>query len=163
MPLMWLCFQSVSANAASLDATVTISPGNDAWIWSLESSHFSPGDYVGIHVEEGTDVSAAVFNIFGFDFIEFKQVDIEYSLAGIDSLSEFNDPTELTWFATSVNSLTATLLSGMDYVLGIRCVGDCFAKIKTHIEVSAVPLPAAIWLFASALLGFVFLSNRKSV
>ncbi len=123
----------------------------------------SPGDYVGIHVNDGADVSAAVFNIFGFDFIEFKQVDIEYSLASIDSLSEFNDPTELTWFASSVNSLTATLLSGMDYVLGIQCVGECFAKIKTHIEVSAVPLPAAFWLFASALLGFVFLSNRKSV
>ncbi|WP_160152895.1 hypothetical protein [Microbulbifer sp. ALW1] len=149
-------------NAASLDATVTISPDDTTWIWSLESSHWSPGEYIGIHVEEGANVSAAVLNIFGFNFIDFREVDIEYSLAGIDSLSEFNNPMDLTWFASSVNSLTATLLSGMDYILGIHCVGDCFAKIKTKIEVSAVPLPAAFWLFGSALLGFVFLSNRKS-
>jgi hypothetical protein len=30
-------------------------------------------------------------------------------------------------------------------------------------EVVAVPLPAAIWLFGSALVGFIMLSNKRSL
>jgi hypothetical protein len=37
------------------------------------------------------------------------------------------------------------------------------ADIKVNIGVSAVPVPAAIWLFGTALIGFVGMSRRTSV
>ena len=37
------------------------------------------------------------------------------------------------------------------------------AATVDETELIAVPLPAAMWLFGSALLGFVMLSNRRSI
>ncbi|TGD73970.1 hypothetical protein E4634_07460 [Mangrovimicrobium sediminis] len=158
-----LCGFAAPGQAATLDAMLTLSPGDSTYLWSVESSYLRPGDYVGITIDGGADTSTTIMNIFGFDILAWESVDIVYSLAAIDSVNNFSDPTALTWFTSSVNSLTASLMAGMDYILSIQCVGDCLlAKIKTHIDVDAVPLPAAVWLFASVLAGFAMFRKRQA-
>lgn len=51
----------------------------------------------------------------------------------------------------------AYLLSAGEYVLA---VGTLAAEVPPSTQVSAVPLPGAIWLFGSALLAFLGISSR---
>ena len=60
--------------------------------------------------------------------------------------------THLTWLAAS--------LTGTQYVLKIQSSGLGVAEGSTS-TVSAVPLPAAAWLFGSALMGFGALRRKQ--
>lgn len=66
--------------------------------------------------------------------------------------------------ATSFDGLIAALASGHFrvglHVQGIGQAGQSDAYVN---QPSAVPLPAAAWLFASALFGFVVVANRRKV
>jgi hypothetical protein len=62
------------------------------------------------------------------------------------------------------------LLNGTPFTASILASGDFYFKnarldldYKTADCPPPVPLPAAAWLFGSALLGFVSLSNRRKV
>jgi len=76
--------------------------------------------------------------------------------------------TYLTHDATvdSVNGLTFTALAGQIYsiYLGGNGVGTWSQNVsdyKLNITTSPVPVPGAVWLFGSALAGFVGLRRRK--
>ncbi|WP_417535611.1 hypothetical protein [Methylophaga sp.] len=56
-------------------------------------------------------------------------------------------------------SFTAVLVTGVDYVLSI--VDATSGAVKYDVSVSAVPLPAALFLFAPALLGFLSLRKKS--
>ncbi|MGE8177006.1 hypothetical protein [Pseudomonas fluorescens] len=66
--------------------------------------------------------------------------------------------------ASSFNSLIAALASGQfrvaRHVQGIGLAGTANSYINQR---SAVPLPAAAWLFSSALFGFIVFANRRKV
>ena len=53
----------------------------------------------------------------------------------------------------------ATLLAGQQYVLKIQHAG--VQAFSSTTEISAVPLPAAAWLFGSALMGFGALRRKQ--
>ena len=74
---------------------------------------------------------------------------------GTDLLIATGSPvTPLSSTVTAFN-----LVSGTKYFLGITGT----ARAAYAGEISAVPLPAAAWLFGSALLGFMGWSNRRKV
>lgn len=56
-------------------------------------------------------------------------------------------------------SFTALLTAGTDYILKI--VDATSGIVKYDVSVSAVPLPAALFLFAPALLGFLSLRKKS--
>jgi len=56
--------------------------------------------------------------------------------------------------------LTFVMQAGQQYVLALT-TDTSISAITT--SVSAVPLPGAIWLFGSALLGFLGFSNRRKI
>lgn len=58
--------------------------------------------------------------------------------------------------------ISALLVNGVDYTL--RIVGELLVSGEKTLtsNVSAVPVPAAVWLFGSALMGLVGISRRKS-
>lgn len=64
-------------------------------------------------------------------------------------------------------SVSFTLLANKQYLLFVnpeddnRLFGDGAAPVVT--QVSAVPLPAAFWMFGSAILGFFGFANRRKV
>ena len=64
---------------------------------------------------------------------------------------------------SSFSALLSALNSG-DFRVGLHvqaiAPGD---KSDSYVNVSPVPLPAAAWLFGSALIGFISLSNRRKV
>ncbi|WP_347929607.1 hypothetical protein [Pseudomonas helvetica] len=66
--------------------------------------------------------------------------------------------------ASSFNSLIAALANGQfrvgRHVQGIGLAGTANAYINQR---STVPLPAAAWLFSSALFGFIVFANRRKV
>ncbi|RON09038.1 hypothetical protein BK659_12395 [Pseudomonas brassicacearum] len=66
--------------------------------------------------------------------------------------------------ASSFNSLIAALANGQfrvgRHVQGIGLAGTANSYINQR---SAVPLPAAAWLFSSALFGFIVFANRRKV
>jgi hypothetical protein len=57
---------------------------------------------------------------------------------------------------------TFLMASGGQYVLELSKVGGT-STLASDVSVSAVPLPGAIWLFGSALLGFLGFSNRRKI
>jgi hypothetical protein len=65
-----------------------------------------------------------------------------------------------TGYAGGVNGIGAFSLLAGD-ILKIAYDNEEF--YVSGIEVSAVPVPAAVWLFGSALLGFVGLSRRTNI
>jgi hypothetical protein len=56
---------------------------------------------------------------------------------------------------------TFVLQAGTQYVLSIMNANP--NSISTTTQISSVPLPGAIWLFGSALLGFFGFSSRRKV
>ncbi len=56
---------------------------------------------------------------------------------------------------------TALLTAGNQYALSLDPDTSLGPIAYADINVSNVPLPAAIWLFGSALFGFISLSNRR--
>lgn len=89
-------------------------------------------------------------NIFGLGLYELK--DGQYSL--------INEAVKTGGLGV-VFSLSAYLDHAATYLLHITGTNSA---VDGYIgSVSAVPLPAAVWLFGSALLGFVTLSNRRKV
>ena len=66
--------------------------------------------------------------------------------------------------ATNFDGLLQALSQG-DFRVGLHVqgIGSAGASDSYVNQPSAVPLPAAAWLFASALFGFVLMANRRKV
>lgn len=85
---------------------------------------------------------------------------------GVDKLGEWVTFLGVLSAGKSLNALLDALKSGNFMVgLHVQSIGsngqsDSYVN---KVEVSAVPLPAAAWLFGSALMGFVVVSNRRRV
>lgn len=91
--------------------------------------------------------------------------DVTYSFAQVDFSDGTVDLSGATWIS-GVNSLTTLLLANAQYVLSVT--SETASHVRSEFSsqlssVSAVPLPAAVWLFGSALAGFMTLSNRRKV
>ena len=84
--------------------------------------------------------------------------DVTYGIAEVDFTGSTADITGAIWI-TDTNSLTTLLLANTKYVLSVA--SDTASNV--HNQISAVPLPAAAWLFGSALVGFMVMSNRRKV
>jgi len=64
--------------------------------------------------------------------------------------------------SVSIASLSNIVLgAGKDYILAVFSVFPLAANREVKTQISAVPVPAAIWLFGSALLGFMGFSSRR--
>lgn len=60
----------------------------------------------------------------------------------------------------------SNLISAMDsgaFRVGVHLRALPDGESETYVTPSAVPLPAAVWLFGSALFGFMMVSNRRKV
>lgn len=80
-------------------------------------------------------------------------------------LSAANEWVSFVGYWASANTSFTTLLDaiasgGFRAGLHVISIGE---SLNSDAYISAVPLPAAAWLFGSALIGFITLSNRRRV
>ena len=86
---------------------------------------------------------------------------------GVDKLGEWVTYMGVLSAGKSFDALIEALKSG-DFMVGLHVqsigqTGQSDSYVNQVAAVSAVPLPAAAWLFGSALMGFVIVSNRRKV
>jgi hypothetical protein len=82
---------------------------------------------------------------------------------GVDAQGEYISFLGL-WAGSNTSFIN--LLSAMDsgaFRVGVHLRALPDGQSETYVTPSAVPLPAAVWLFGSALFGFMMVSNRRKV
>jgi len=136
------------------------------------------------------NTSSVVFATGGYDATEEYMFTDTIGAAGVASIPNQNNAYFTFSFDTAMGSLEPTRVSStMEYgdctaagMMGSFCMtafggatsevngrllGDGtmsgFASSLTISEVSAVPVPAAVWLFGSAILGMVGVSRKRTL
>ena len=154
-------FGSLGNGSFNITGTLPDSDPNALWFsFSLDNDSFVSLDTAG-----STDFGGELDTILAL-----------YDQAG--SRLEFNDDCGGTPFGppfTSCVSRTLTAAGGL-YYAGVALFGAEFGEtafgftsvdgdgdVILNIQVSAVPVPAAIWLFGTALIGFIGISRRTTV
>lgn len=134
-------------NSSYLRADIAILIGNEPhleWYPDIPTLYYELGygfDQAGmdtLFINNGVDVNNSSSLSFGLN-----PGDIFYVIASIGAKS-------LDGYADSWNTFSMNFLDDTNLVAA------------TAPEVSAVPVPAAAWLFGSALLGFIGISRRKN-
>ncbi|MGB1140122.1 MAG: VPLPA-CTERM sorting domain-containing protein [Halioglobus sp.] len=73
-----------------------------------------------------------------------------------------NEPNYVAYLLPRNDSSRTNYYEPFDYGSGDHTGAQQYALFKSVSSVSAVPLPAAVWLFASTLLGLGIVKRRKS-
>ena len=154
---------SVGVNAA----TLTLEKGGS--FNATQEVNVSPGSTVlgGGYVTEGEEPTDTWYSYFNLSSDENTSVKIEWSFnpefnftVGTLAFGVLGGSTTLIDI-TGDFSFTAMLTGGVTYVVDIFDASmDVF---KYDVSVSAVPVPAALFLFAPALLGFLGLRRKSAV
>jgi hypothetical protein len=99
---------------------------------------------------------AVTYNIASGDSLDF--VFTIYDTDGETLLTDVSD----TNFTTALSTLPTGDIAALASVKFVQCVGDdCVEDDDSAYGAAVVPLPAAVWLFGSALLGLVGVARRK--
>jgi hypothetical protein len=99
---------------------------------------------------------AVTYNIASGDSLDF--VFTIYDTDGETLLTDVSD----TNFTTALSTLPTGDIEALASVKFVQCVGtDCVEDDDSAYGAAVVPLPAAVWLFGSALLGLVGVARRK--
>ncbi|MCF6203065.1 MAG: VPLPA-CTERM sorting domain-containing protein [Methylococcaceae bacterium] len=108
------------------------------------------------------DPAGDVFSLATSNF--FSDFNVEYSLDGVNFFS-YNDVTEVAG-QFSIKDLSLQNITGFTLrifgTLDGRFTSGGYNVSVEGADVSSVPVPAAAWLFGSALMGLVGFSRRKS-
>ena len=151
-------FFSISANAATLYLTTAGSSGATQEV-SLNNNDVVLGG--GTADEPNTNWSS----FFDLSTDQNTPVKIAWSFnpeanlsSATVSLFEMGGPVIDQFNLISDYSFTATLMTGINYGLDIFSASS--DELKYDVSVSAVPIPAALFLFAPALLGLLGLRLR---
>jgi len=156
-----IAFASSMAQSATLLATYTVYPGIDLDFNSGGNLGSNGPFYFGLNVIGNPDQNTTVMKVDSTPASSAPHA-VTYQLAASSPLPAGDfDPLALTWFATGIDSLSALLTGGQQYILRMSCA-NC-SNVKNNLSLLATPLPAAFWLFGSALVGFVMLANKRSV
>ena len=96
----------------------------------------------------------------GFSNTNAYRYKLNFSLDAAQTIAFMSNSNVVVDFADEVT----TLCGWWNYGNCIANVNDApYAKVDYTYEVSSVPVPAAVWLFGSALLGLAGVARRKKV
>jgi hypothetical protein len=176
-----LLFSMQSAHAAAMPSP------------NIDFGSVGPGSYTGTVTlpDFGNDVawfqftlgSAANVSLDTLGSTEFVfggLIELDTILALYDSsgtvIDQNDDCPPVTLTSTLTSCLSFSGLAAGTYLAGGAEFDTLFAalwevnpgvlsdgNVKLNINVSAVPVPAAVWLFGTALIGFVGMSRRTSI
>ena len=142
---------------------------NDLKQTNLGAGFLTSGQEVRVSFDyRGTSTAGGVLNALIFSMIDGGGVSSTLNLNGGAPLFPNGDPSVWNNYSATVN-LGNDVSGGIDFLISAPCgaaagcVSDYYVdNISVEFgEASAVPVPAAAWLFGSALLGLVGMSKRK--
>ncbi len=142
------------------NATVFLDPYSFSELWDPNQDQIFGNDNSGINM------APAFFNIF-------DDAPVEAGLAAVMSELRHN----MTWKNSNLDRIFAPLLFEGDHLLRMEAFTDINTADRTpkewdgrillpgwvnfeQVTPAAVPVPAAVWLFGSALIGFIGMSRR---
>ncbi len=127
--------------------------GVDFWTLTVGSQN-----QVSIAVEGDYDFGISVYEgIVDTDFMSSFDNDADYSY-GMGNTAVFVDGTAALY--GPFNVLETTLNQNSTYTIAVGGVNGVLGS-DYSMEVQAVPVPAAVWLFGSALLGLAGIKRRR--
>ena len=155
-----------------LDTTVTGSIGGGTWsvasttpffgvVWNAhDGTTFGPGTYTIDTIEGGvyTGVVVGAGQIGGhilFDWGATADIDVinVWDVAG----SVYTSTDVTAGAGTGAN----TPITAPDGIRGLGMIDGAFVGFNANFDFTAVPVPAAVWLFGSGLLGLVGVARRR--
>lgn len=117
---------------------------------------------VSVNTPGGSDSASTSRNTLG-DFADFDEsVEIDLSLEGASAADANGNTTPFDLSGTlfpNIYTLSANANIGAN-AFGQEAVGGA-ADFSLDFNVAPVPIPAAVWLFGSGLLGLVGIARRK--
>ena len=122
------------------------------FVWTAHSgTTFGPGTYTFDTVEGGsyTNIQVGANQVGGHILFDWN------TATNIDVINVWN-------FCSGCGAYTSTDING-NGLKGIPMIDGAFPGFSANFEfkVAAVPVPAAVWLFGSGLLGLVGVARRK--
>ena len=110
----------------------------------------------------GSDISDTILALYNVDGIRLDQnYDCDFANAIITSCLTFSGTAGTMFYAGLAEESSGNTNFLNDWGLD-RYAGNQ-DNVTLNIAVSAVPVPAAVWLFGTALIGFVGMSRRTTV
>ena len=166
-----------TGGSVGLDTAVTGSIGDGAWavsstnlffgaLWTAHAgTTFGPGTY---SFQTGNDTGSGLSGptytgiVVGAGQVGGHILFNWGATADIDVVNVWDvtdDGTTVTYTSTDV---TATNPVGPDGIRGLGMIDGAFLDFNANFDfTTAVPVPAAVWLFGSGLLGLVGVARRK--
>ena len=163
--------------SVGVDTTVTGSIGDGAWavasttpffgvVWNAhDGTTFGPGTYTIDTVQGGvyTNVVVGAGQIGGHILFDWG------ATADIDVINVWDvacDGTNCTYTSTDVAAGAGTgantPITAPDGIRGLGMIDGAFVGFNANFDfVTPVPVPAAVWLFGSGLVGLVGVARRK--
>jgi len=164
-----------AGSAVGTDTSVTGSIGGGSWSvastvkffgknWTAHGgTTFGPGTYSFATIEGGTYTGVVVGTgqVGGHILFDWGVT------ANIDVINVWNvsgntyTSTDAT-VAGTINDTSAGGAVGPDMIRGVKMIDGAFTGYNANFDfTTAVPVPAAVWLFGSGLLGLVGVARRK--
>lgn len=160
------CVSGVQAASFTPSASVTVAPGGSTSLYSLFQGDPGAKYYELVNGTLSGLVTKVALNDTTVDLMDLRYrvyEDADGSVNSVDTsngsfldiiLSDSPDETVNPFFNFVMDA-------GKHYILELTRMSSNLSFAQT--DVSAVPLPGAIWLFGSALLGFLGFSNRRKI
>jgi len=134
------------------DNSSTLITSHVGWDTSINTGSTFNVDFV-FNIEDGPQNTNA-------STIEYFDVDLDIATVTMDGIAgSFLSETALGLTKWSLSP--ALVLQNGNHTIRL-VVNSVLAGAQVSTKVSAVPVPAAVWLFGSALMGLVGVSRRKS-
>jgi len=152
---------SVNTNTTTMSYPAAGAGGRTTQATTMDASNTAAGQ---IGLSGALRVNGPGGLLTPYDFRLMKTSGI-WNISTFDTSFSFNDFLTLSSVNESVNGNGELLLSGDLQVTGLWAMmlgADTTAVVGTfNLTPSAVPVPAAVWLFASGLLGLVATKRKK--
>jgi hypothetical protein len=128
-------------------------------------------DFWTITVGDNTDLSVDISGAFSYGISIYEGAVQSDAMGSFDNNADYSynffadQATYVTGtpeFFGPFDSLYVTLADAGTYTIALGGVDGLFQSMDYSMDVSAVPLPAAFWLFGSALLGMFGYTRRRA-
>ena len=160
---------NIAGGLMNSDATITGSIDTGAGTWAVASAATFFGALWSAH--NGTTFGPGTYNIDTLGGGSYTNIVVGAGQVGGHILFDWNGTTDIdvvnVWDVAGDTYTSTDVVAdqaGTDGILGLKMIDGAFVGSSANFDFvapAAVPVPAAVWLFGSGLLGLVGVARRK--